>query len=66
MLVNKLIDNMTIEEIDISNNIKIIKLVANEKFINRRIYEIKEEYKKLKSQDPNEISKQAVLINSLC
>ncbi|ADG91720.1 TrkA-N domain protein [Arcobacter nitrofigilis DSM 7299] len=48
MLVNKLIDNMTMEEIDVSNNIKIIKLVANENFINRRIYEIKEEYKKLK------------------
>jgi trk system potassium uptake protein TrkA len=48
MLVNKLIDNISIEEIDVSNNIKIIKLVANKNFINRRIFEIKEEYKNLK------------------
>ena len=33
MLVQKLIDNITIEEIDVSNSIKIIKLLANENFI---------------------------------
>lgn len=48
MLVKKLIDNMTVEEIDVSNTIKMIKLVANENFIYKKISEIEAEFKDLK------------------
>ena len=48
MLVKKLIDNITIEEIDISNTIKIIKLVANENFLYKKISEIESQFKDLK------------------
>lgn len=48
MLVQKLIDNITIEEIDISNSVKIIKLLANENFIYRKISEIEDSFKNLK------------------
>lgn len=48
MLVKKLIDNMSVEEIDISNNIKIIKFVANESLIGRKISQIELEFSNLK------------------
>ncbi|MBP9490484.1 MAG: TrkA family potassium uptake protein [Aliarcobacter sp.] len=48
MLVKKLIDNITVEEIDISNSIKMIKLVANENFIFKKIIDIENEFKNLK------------------
>ena len=48
MLVKKLIDNITVEEIDISNSIKIIKLVANENFLYKKISEVESEFKDLK------------------
>lgn len=48
LLVKKLIDNITIEEIDISNTLKMIKLVVNENFIYKKISEIQSEYKNLK------------------
>ena len=48
MLVKKLIDNITIEEIDISNTLKMIKLVVNENLIYKKISEIQSEYKNLK------------------
>lgn len=48
MLVQKLIDNITIEEIDVSNSIKIIKLLANENFIYRKISEIENSFENLK------------------
>lgn len=48
MLVKKLIDNMSVEEIDVSNTIKMIKLVANENFIYKKISEIESEFKNLK------------------
>jgi trk system potassium uptake protein len=40
MLIKKLIDNITLEEIDVSNTIKMVKLVANENLIYRKISEI--------------------------
>jgi trk system potassium uptake protein TrkA len=48
LLVKKLIDNITIEEIDISNTLKMIKLVVNENFIYKKISEIEFEYKYFK------------------
>ena len=48
LLVKKLIDNITIEEIDISNTLKMIKLVVNENLIYKKISEIQSEYKNLK------------------
>ena len=48
LLVKKLIDNITIEEIDISNTLKMIKLVVNENFIYKKISEIESEYKYFK------------------
>ena len=48
MLVKKLIDNMTVEEIDVSNTIKIIKFVANESLIGRKISQIELEFSNLK------------------
>jgi trk system potassium uptake protein len=48
LLVKKLIDNITVEEIDISNTLKMIKLVVNENFIYKKISEIESEYKYLK------------------
>ncbi|MDY3199549.1 MAG: TrkA family potassium uptake protein [Arcobacter sp.] len=48
MLVKKLVDTITVEEIDISNSIKMIKLFANEKFINKKIFQIENEFKNLK------------------
>ena len=37
MLVKKLIDNMTVEEIDVSNTIKMVKFVATDNFIYKKI-----------------------------
>ena len=48
MLVKKLIDNMSVEEIDVSNTIKIIKFVANESLIGRKISQIELEFCNLK------------------
>ena len=48
MLVKKLIDNMSVEEIDVSNTIKIIKFVANESLIGRKISQIELEFSNLK------------------
>lgn len=48
MLVKKLIDNVTIEEIDISNSIRIVKLIANDNFISKNISTIEAEHKNLK------------------
>jgi trk system potassium uptake protein len=48
LLVKKLIDNITVEEIDISNTLKMIKLVVNENFIYKKISEIESEYKYLR------------------
>ncbi|MDD2896359.1 MAG: TrkA family potassium uptake protein [Aliarcobacter sp.] len=48
LLVKKLIDNITVEEIDISNSIKMVKLVVNENFIYKKISEIEAEFKYLK------------------
>jgi trk system potassium uptake protein len=48
LLVKKLIDNITVEEIDISNTLKMIKLVVNENFIYKKISDIELEYKYLK------------------
>ena len=48
MLVKKLIDNMSVEEIDVSNTIKIIKFVANESLIGRKISQIEVEFSNLK------------------
>jgi trk system potassium uptake protein TrkA len=48
MLVKQLIENITIEEIDVSNSIKMIKLVVNEKFIYKKISDIESEFKNLK------------------
>ncbi|WP_419771051.1 MAG: potassium channel family protein [Candidatus Marinarcus sp.] len=43
ILVKQLIENVTLEEIDISNTIKIIKLLANEHFVYKRIEQIESE-----------------------
>lgn len=48
LLVKKLIDNITVEEIDISNTIKMIKLVVNENFIQKKIEQIEQEYENIK------------------
>lgn len=48
MLVKKLIDNITVEEIDVSNTIKMIKIVVNEQFLYKKISEIESEFKNLK------------------
>ncbi len=48
MLVKKLIDNITIEEIDISNTIKVVKLIAIENFIYKRIVDIESEYQNIR------------------
>ncbi len=48
MLVKELIDNITVEEIDVSNSIKMIKLVANENLIFKKIIDIENEFKNLK------------------
>ena len=48
MLVQKLIDNMTVEEIDVSNTIKMVKFVATDNFIYKKISEIESEFKNLK------------------
>ena len=48
MLVKKLIDNMTVEEIDVSNTIKMVKFVATDDFIYKKISEIESEFKNLK------------------
>ena len=48
MLVKQLIDNMSVEEIDVSNTIKIIKFVANESLIGRKISQIELEFSNLK------------------
>ena len=48
MLVKKLIDNMTVEEIDVSNTIKMLKFVATDNFIYKKISEIESEFKNLK------------------
>ena len=48
MLVKKLIDNMTVEEIDVSNTIKMLKFVATDNFIYKKISEIESEFENLK------------------
>ena len=48
MLVQKLIDNMTVEEIDVSNTIKMLKFVATDNFIYKKISEIESEFENLK------------------
>lgn len=48
MLVKKLLDTITVEEIDISNTIKMVKLFANNNFIDKKISQIEEEYKNIK------------------
>ena len=48
MLVKKLLDTITVEEIDISNTIKMVKLFANDNFIDKKISQIEEEYKNIK------------------
>ena len=48
MLVQKLIDNMTVEEIDVSNTIKMVKFVATDNFIYKKISEIESEFENLK------------------
>ena len=48
MLVKKLIDNMTVEEIDVSNTIKMVKFIATDNFIYKKISEIESEFKNLK------------------
>lgn len=48
ILVKQLIENITVEEIDVSNSIKMLKLVANESCIFRTIGEIEAMYKHLK------------------
>lgn len=48
MLVKKLIDNMTVEEIDVSNTIKMVKFVATDNFIYKKISEIESEFENLK------------------
>jgi trk system potassium uptake protein TrkA len=48
MLVKKLIDNITVEEIDVSNSIKLIKLVACANLIHKKISDIENEFKNFK------------------
>lgn len=48
MLVKKLVENITIEEIDVSNSIKMIKLVVHEQFRYQKISDIESEFKNLK------------------
>jgi trk system potassium uptake protein TrkA len=48
MLVKKLIDNITVEEIDVSNSIKMIKLVACSNLIHKKISDIENEVKNFK------------------
>lgn len=48
MLVKKLIDNMTVEEIDVSNTIKMVKFVATDNFIHKKTSEIESEFENLK------------------
>ncbi|MFW2579894.1 TrkA family potassium uptake protein, partial [Aliarcobacter butzleri] len=48
MLVKKLLDTITVEEIVISNTIKMVKLFANDNFIDKIISQIEEEYKNIK------------------
>ena len=48
MLVKKLIDNITVEEIDVSNSIKMIKLVACSNLIHKKISDIENEFKNFK------------------
>jgi|ASRO01.1.fsa_nt_gi trk system potassium uptake protein TrkA len=48
ILVKQLIENITVEEIDVSNSIKMLKLVANESCIFKTIEEIESIHKHLK------------------
>lgn len=48
ILVKKLVDTITVEEIDISNSIKMVKLFANDNFINKKVSQIEEKYKNIK------------------
>jgi trk system potassium uptake protein TrkA len=48
LLVQKLIDNITVEEIDISNTIKMIKLLACSNLIHKKISDIENEFKNFK------------------
>ena len=45
LLVKKLVQNITIDEIDISNSIKMIKFLANNNVISKSIEQIEKEYK---------------------
>lgn len=48
MLVKKLINNITVEEIDVSNSIKMIKLLVTENLIYKKINDIQNEFNNLK------------------
>ena len=48
ILVKKLVDTITVEEIDISNSIKMVKLFANDNLINKKVSQIEEKYKNIK------------------
>jgi trk system potassium uptake protein len=48
ILVKQLIENITVEEIDISNSIKMLKLVAHKNCINKTIQEVESIYPNLK------------------
>ncbi|MFA6789437.1 MAG: TrkA family potassium uptake protein [Arcobacteraceae bacterium] len=48
ILVKQLIENITVEEIDISNSIKMLKLVAHQNCINKTIQEVESIYPNLK------------------
>lgn len=48
MLVKKIVDNIIIEEVDLGNKMKVIKLIANDNFIYKKICDIETGFKNLK------------------
>lgn len=48
LLVKKLVQNITVDEIDLSNSVKMVKFLANKKVISRSIKEIEEYYNEIR------------------
>ncbi|RXJ88223.1 TrkA family potassium uptake protein [Arcobacter sp. CECT 8985] len=48
LLVKKLVQNITVDEIDLSNSVKMVKFLANKKVISHTIGEIQEYYNEIR------------------
>lgn len=48
MLVRKFVDEIPLEDIDVSNSVKVLKIVVNESYELKKIKEIEHEFKNLK------------------